>query len=653
MNSHLVYLDRDFNFVRVNETYARTCGYRPEEMIGKNHFALYPDPENEAIFARVCDTGVPVVYHDKPFEFPDQPERGVTWWDWTLSPVQDPSGKVTGLVFSLYETTERKLLEAELLRTNEDLEQRVEERTIQLHRAGEQLTRVVESTSDIIAVMDGEYRYTLFNTAFHDEFKKIFGQALKTGDSMLQTLEHFPDDLAKALEYWNRALGGEDFTVTQQFGDVARERNWYELHFSPIRDSDDKIAGAVHIVRNITERRQAEAALKHAKEEAEAATRAKSEFLANISHEIRTPMNAVIGLGRLALQTELTARQRDYLTKMTTAADGLLQLLNDLLDFSKNEAGKLELEQISFPLRPSLEQVVCLMGPKADEKGLRLSMTADPATPEHLVGDPHRLRQILLNLLSNAVKFTSQGEILLSVRPLANDGDEVTLEFSVRDTGIGMTTEQIVRIFEPFTQADSSTTRHYGGTGLGLSISRQLAVLMGGTIEVASAPGQRSIVTFTTCFLRSSAGDIRAEPALSRPDVTVLRGCRVLVAEDQCINQQVIREVLEQVGVIVTLVGDGQEAVTAVVAAPAGFDVVLMDLQMPKLDGYQATRLIRSRLSADQLPIIALTADAAEEERTRCRVAGMNDHLVKPWMPDQLYACLMRWVQPAWKTNRS
>jgi PAS domain S-box-containing protein len=599
-------------------------------------FDLSADPElPEGSIQQILPTDamlIPISYHRKK--------------DRTVFPVEIVGGayhwKSQQVMFAMvHDISDRKLAEAE--------QQKITERLSLACRAGG----------------IGIWEWDLVNNKliWDEQMFQLYGI---TADTFGGTYEAWragvhPDDLRRCEEELQSAIRGEqdydvEFRVVWPDGSIHTIRAFANIQ----RDVSGQAMRLIGTNYDITERKQAEQKLleynhllTQAREQAETATRVKSDFLATISHEIRTPMNAVIGLGGLVLRTELTARQRDYLTKMTTAADGLLLLLNDLLDFSKNEAGKLELEQISFPLRPSLEQIVCLMGPKADEKGLRLSMTTDPATPEHLVGDPYRLKQILLNLLSNAVKFTSQGEILLSVRPLANDGDEVTLEFSVRDTGIGMTTEQIVRIFEPFTQADSSTTRQYGGTGLGLSISRQLAVLMGGTVEVASAPGQGSIVTFTACFLRSSAGDVRAEPALSRTDITVLRGCRVLVAEDQCINQQIIREVLEQVGVIVTLVGDGQEAVTAVAAAPAGFDVVLMDLQMPKLDGCQATRLIRARLSADQLPIIALTADAAEEERTRCRVAGMNDHLVKPWMPDQLYACLMRWVQPAWKTNRS
>jgi PAS domain S-box-containing protein len=398
--------------------------------------------------------------------------------------------------------------------------------------------------------------------------------------------------------------------------------------------------------RFISERQRVEEELARAKEAAEAANRAKNEFLALMSHEIRTPMNAIIGLGHLVQQTGLTSRQHDYLTKMNSAAGGLMQLLNDLLDFSKIEAGKLELAEITFPLCSILEQLMSLIESKAAEKGLRFQVTTDPATPEYLKGDPLRLRQILLNLLSNAVKFTHQGEVALAVRPLTDEREYVILEFSIYDTGIGLTPEQVGAIFEPFIQADSTTTRRYGGTGLGLSICRQLVDLMGGNITVASIPGQGSTFTFTVRCHRGRAGDVPHEAESGPVDVTMLRGLRVLVVEDQPINQEVFREMLEQVGVSVTLAGDGVEAVAIVAEASAGFDAVLMDIQMPNLDGRQAARQIRERWSADHLPIIALTAHAGEEERDHCRAAGMNDHLVKPVNPEQIYACLLKWIRP-------
>jgi len=635
---------------------------------------------------------------------------------------------------------------------------------------------------------DPDTRFIGFNRAYEDVFDVRREDIL--GKRVLE-LEYLPLEDRKAYQ-------AEDEATIASAGQVRREmpipfadgQVHETLYFvSGFKLDDGSPGGLVGTFVDISEQKEAQRQMALAKEIADEATRAKSDFLANMSHEIRTPMNAVIGMAHLALQTDLSPRQRDYLKKIDGSAKALLRIINDILDFSKIEAGRMDMESVEFQLEDVLDNLSSLVTVKAEEKGLEVLLRTEPDVPPALMGDPLRLGQILINLAGNSIKFTESGEIVVRVELVEQQDDKATLRFSVRDTGIGMTAEQAAKLFQAFTQADTSTTRKFGGTGLGLSISKRLVEMMGGEIWVESEPGRGSTFIFTATFglqkeararRAKSVGDLRGlrvlvvddsatsreilvealsamtfqaaeaatgeaaiveleraaeqgqaydlvlmdwkmpgmdgietttrikrdeklskiptvimvtaygreeimkqaqdaglegflikpvnqsvllntimdvfgqkvdkevRPLKPRVDqaeaLAAIRGARVLLAEDNEINQQVARELLESVGLAVDIANNGQEAVELAHARP--YDAILMDIQMPVMDGFQAVATLRADERFAQMPVIAMTAHAMAGDREKSLAGGMNDHVTKPIDPDALFATLARWITP-------
>ena len=551
---------------------------------------------------------------------------------------------------SLATTRQRAVVLAERITAKS----RLQERAIVASNVGIVITDANQPDNPIIYVNPAMERITGYAAA---EMLGRNCRFLQGSDSsqpgLIQLRSALRDGRSCCVTLYNRHKDGTGF--------------WNELSISPVRDDQGRLTHFVGLAEDITARKRAEQALRDAKEAAEAANRAKSQFLASMSHEIRTPMNGIIGLTNLVLDSPLTSDQRGYLNAVRNSAEDLLRIINDILDFSRIEAGKLQLQSGSFALRETLDGSLTTLRMRAREKSLDLSLTVGREVPDRLVGDEGRLRQILVNLVGNAIKFTERGSVSVTValtgsetllrhrdeddRPSAKANAALCgLHFCIIDTGIGIASDKQGVIFDAFTQADTSITRKYGGTGLGLTIASRLTQLLNGHIWVESEPGRGSRFHFTVVF----TVDTRPEPSVAdfgrdrEAGTKVLAAktgpARVLLAEDNPVNREVAEATLKRLGHRVETASNGQEVLAAL--DRDCFDLVLMDLQMPEMDGFEAAALIRRKEQGTgcHMPIIALTAHALEGDRERCLAAGMDDYLAKPLRRRDLTRALERWL---------
>ena len=529
-----------------------------------------------------------------------------------------------------------------------DLDLIVAERTAQLRNAHERIERefqqrakaqeafriVFQASSIGIALVDKNDRYVDVNYAFEKQFELARDQFV--GKSLAEMGAESQLRLLPLLEAIDGAPAAEAEEITFQNQNGRRT--------GLLWTREVEIDNSLHrlcLLLDITDRKEMEEELRRARIAAEASTKAKSAFLANMSHEIRTPLNGILGFTGLTLQTKLDAEQRENLETVEHSARSLLRIISDILDFSKIEADRLDLESAPFSLRECLEKAAETVLVSASQKQLLFSWTVSPRTPDLLLGDEIRLRQILLNTMGNAVKFTSEGSVTTEVGATSFDGRRVELQFAVRDTGIGVPPEKQRFIFEPFRQAEGYMTRKYGGTGLGLAIVKRLLDLVGGRIWVESKEGVGSTFYFTAPFLLSDKPRASRDGAETLDEVPV-PPLSILVAEDNAVSRLLVGRLLAKQGHTVTEARTGRDAFT--LCEEGTFDLILMDVQMPDMDGFEATAEIRERerLTGEHIWIIALTAHAIKGDRERCLNAGMDDYLSKPIQPDELWAAIRR-----------
>jgi PAS domain S-box-containing protein len=624
---------------RCNQTFANMVGQTVEGLTGKALAILLQGEDREIFLGRFRS-------------FYNQPDnKSIDLYFPSEKHTNGFHGRLTG---SIEETLPGHYANQEyhlLLIVQDISEQRIEtlirvkaEMALKSHDAF--VSKLLETIPIPIFSKDTKGRYLVCNQAFRDftglEEQQILGKTV---------FDIAPAEIAVRYDEQDQQLLAHLGTQAYEWKVGAADGSTKSVFFNKatFTDAEGGLAGIVGSMLDITQMKELQTCMKQAKESAEEANRAKSEFLANMSHELRTPMNGVLGMAQLLAMSSLTPEQHQFVSVIMQSGSNLIKIIGDILDLSKIEAQRMQLERRTFSLRALIEQSVNLLQPEAKEKGLSLFNRIAPDVPDLLWGDPGRLNQVLLNLLGNAIKFTPHGSVSISVVPGKKDAGKISLSFSISDTGIGIPATGLRKLFIPFSQVDGSTTRIFGGTGLGLAISKQLIELMGGTISVESSEGAGSTFFIRLPLEMATESAIATEQPQKNTDTTHYNPhkYRILLVEDSDINLKVMAAMLKKIGYQTGLATDGQKAVTAL--KESDFDLVLMDCTMPVMDGYQATALIRDTTTGvknPNVPVVAMTARAMQGDREKCLQAGMNDYLSKPVVWETLTTVLYRWLSP-------
>ncbi|OHE10096.1 MAG: hypothetical protein A2513_08345 [Sulfurimonas sp. RIFOXYD12_FULL_33_39] len=634
--------DLDGNITYASKAFYKISGYQEKDILGQNRRIIKHPDNDKNLYENLWQTITSgKIWHGT---IKNRKKNGGYYWaDSVIEQDYDEEGNIVGYVSIAHNITAN----VELQEFSANLEEIVKRRTEELFALNSQQKAIFDSaTIGIIMFQDRVMKQ------INNEACKMFGYSEEELiDNTTRVLCENDISYAKIVKQYEIVKTGEIATWKQKI--VRKDKTVFmaKIHLKA-KDPDDLSKGVVATIDDITLEQKALQDIKDAKKMAEDTTKAKSEFLANMSHEIRTPMNAIIGMSYLALGTDLDKQQRGYIQKIENASKNLLLIINDILDFSKIEAHSMTLEHKEFYLENFFENIMDIFVFKMQQKKLQLFFNIDKNTPSVLVGDSLRLSQILINLVGNAIKFTDKGDIIISVKVVQMVEDSIQLRFEVKDSGIGLSSEQIEKLFIPFHQADGSTTRTYGGTGLGLSICKSLVELMDGSIGVESELGKGSAFYFDVKLgfeenNRHAMDESRSKELLTPSNINIAKsigGAIVLVVDDNHQNQEITKELLEKVGVKADIASNGAEALEKI--KEREYDAVLMDCQMPVMDGYEATKILREDERFKEIPILAMTANSMQSDKEHCFFVGMNDVITKPVDIKNFYGVLLEWVKP-------